>query len=130
MSLSYPLSEKHPERLKTPSGVPFHEITLGAVMEGRISMKDLCVTPEALKMQAEIAESAGRSQLAENMRRAAELVCVPEQEIIATYNALRPGQASRAELLKLADWLEKRYGAHRCAALVREAAQAYGSARG
>ena len=123
MSVRYPISENHPERLKTPSGIPFRKITLGAVLEGRVSMDDLRVTAGALEMQAQIADSAGRRQLAENLRRAAELVAIPEREIIAIYNSLRPGRAGSDELHRLADSLAERYGARRCAALIREAAE-------
>ena len=63
-------------------GLPFNEITLEAVMQGRITMEDLRVTSEALELQAQIAEAAGRPQLAENLRRAAELVSVPENRIL------------------------------------------------
>lgn len=118
----YPLSEKMAERLRTPSGLPFEEVTLEAVMAGRVTMADLRVTAEALELQAQVAEQAGRPQLAENLRRAAELVAVPDEEILAIYNALRPGRASREELLALASELEARYGAFRCAAHIREAA--------
>lgn len=118
----YPLSEKMPDRLRTPSGLRFEEVTLEAVMAGRVTMADLRVTAEALELQAEVAEQAGRPQLAENLRRAAELVAVPEERILEIYNALRPGRASREELLRLADELEAEYQARRCAALIREAA--------
>ena len=120
----YPLAEKIPERLKTPTGLAFTDITLEAVLEGRVGMEDLRVTSEALELQAQIAEAAGRPQLAENLRRAAELVQVPEERILEIYNALRPGRATRAGLLELAANLEARYGAARCAALIREAAEA------
>src|SRR5262245_59588340 len=119
----YPLSEKSPESLRTPTGIPFAEITLDAVLSGNLTMRDLRVSPEALEMQAQIAESSGRPQLAENLRRAAELVNVPEDRILAIYNALRPGRASAEELLKTADELERTYGASRCAAFIREAAE-------
>ena len=122
----YPLAENIHGSLKTPSGAAFDEITLEALMNGRISMEDLRVTSEALELQAQIADSVGRTQLGENLRRAAELVRVPEQEIIEIYNALRPGRADRGELDRMADDLENRYGARRCAALIREAAAAYG----
>jgi propanediol dehydratase small subunit len=85
-------------------------------------MDDLRVTSEALELQAQVAEGAGRLQLAENLRRAAELVTVPEETILAIYRALRPGRADRQTLYALADDLTARYGAKRCAALVREAA--------
>jgi len=117
----YPLAEKIPERLKTPSGLAFQDITLDAVMEGRVGMEDLRVTSEALEMQAQVAEAAGRPQLAENLRRAAELVGIPEERILDVYRALRPGRGDRQLLFELAEDLERRYRAHRCAALLREA---------
>lgn len=117
----YPLSEKAPERLRTPSGRRFAEITLEAVLDGRIGMEDLRVTPEALELQAQVAEQCGRTQLAANLRRAAELAAMPEARILEFYEALRPGRASRDRLLALADALESEYAAHRCAALLREA---------
>jgi propanediol dehydratase small subunit len=87
-----------------------------------VGMEDLRVTSEALEMQAQVAEAAGRPQLAENLRRAAELVNVPEERILEIYNALRPGRADPRALFALADDIEQRYQAKRCAALVREAA--------
>jgi propanediol dehydratase small subunit len=128
MPAEYPLFETSPSRLRTPTGLPFEEITLDAVLEGRIGMQDLRVTREALELQAGIAERAGRPQLAENFRRAAELVEVPEAEVLDLYTMLRPGRAGKRELLEKAAGLESRYGAHRCAALFREAAEAYGAA--
>ncbi|HZT33100.1 MAG TPA: diol dehydratase small subunit [Bryobacteraceae bacterium] len=118
----YPLAEKSPEILKTPSGLAFAEITLDAVLEGKVRMEDLRVTAEALELQAQVADAAGRRQLGENLRRAAELVVVPEEQILKIYQALRPGRASRAELLGLAAELEREFGARRCAELIREAA--------
>jgi propanediol dehydratase small subunit len=122
MKNEYPLSEKQAERLKTPSGLPYLEITLEAVLDGRVTMADLRVTAEALEMQARIAEDAGRRQLAENLRRAAELVGVPEERILEAYEALRPGRVDAEALRVLADGLEREYGAARCAALLRDAA--------
>jgi propanediol dehydratase small subunit len=85
-------------------------------------MDDLRVTAEALEFQAQVAEAAGRRQLADNLRRAAELAPVPEENILRVYNALRPGRATPAELEAIAARLEREWGAVRCAALVREAA--------
>jgi propanediol dehydratase small subunit len=101
--------------------MPFSEITLEAVLSGRVTMRDLRVTPEALELQAQIAESAGRLQLADNLRRAAELVNVPESEVLTIYNALRPGRATSEELLAIAESLERTHRASRCAAFIREA---------
>jgi len=118
----YPLSEKRPESLRTPSGLRFADVTMEAVLQEKIGMEDLRVTSEALEMQAQVADAAARPQLAENLRRAAELVAVPEETILEIYRALRPGRADRQALYALAADLEARYGAKRCAALVREAA--------
>jgi propanediol dehydratase small subunit len=113
-----------PGRLRTPSGIPFTEVTLDAVMAGTVAMDDLRVTAEALELQAQVADEAKRPQLADNLRRAAELVDIPQQYILEVYNALRPGRATRAHLLDLANDIEAQYGAKRCAALIREAADA------
>jgi propanediol dehydratase small subunit len=118
----YPLAERTPQSLKTPSGRDFAEITLDAVLQGKINMEDLRITSEALELQAGIADAAGRPQLGENLRRAAELVRIPEERILEIYQALRPGRADRQILLALADDLETNWQAMRCAALVREAA--------
>ena len=98
--------------------------TLRDIVEGRAGMRDLRITPDALEHQASMAEQAGRRQLGENLRRAAELVHVPDDMILAVYNALRPGRATLEQLEGLASRLESEYGAHRSAALVREAAAA------
>ena len=112
----YPLAEHDPLFRRR-----LDEITLDAVVSRQVKEEDLRVTPAALEAQARIAERAGRPQLAESLRRAAELVALPEDRILTVYNALRPGRASREQLLELAAELENRYRALRCAALVREA---------
>jgi propanediol dehydratase small subunit len=121
----YPLSERQRERLKTPSGLPFTEIDLEAVLAGKIQMKDLRVTSGALESQGEIADAAGRHQLAENLRRASELARVPEDKILQIYQMLRPGRASEEALMLAAEELETRFQASRCAGFVRDAARAY-----
>ena len=80
------------------------------------------VTSEALELLAQVAEAAGRPQFAENLRMGAELVNVPEEQILEIYKALRPGWGSRQMLLDLSADIEKRFQAKRCAALLREAA--------
>ena len=124
---NYPLSEKRPDRLTTPTGVSWKDIDLQSVLDGSLSMSDLRIAPETLELQAQIAESAGRRQLAENLRRAAELVKVPETRILEVYQALRPGRSTPSQLERLAGELESEYRARRCARFLREAAQAYHS---
>ena len=124
---NYPLSEKRPDRLATPTGVSWKDIDLQSVLDGSLRMSDLRIAPETLELQAQIAESAGRRQLAENLRRAAELVRVPETRILEVYQALRPGRSTPSQLERLAGELESEYQARRCARFLREAAQAYHS---
>jgi len=106
------------------SGRPLKEITLEAAVRGDLSPADLRIHPDTLRRQAAVAEEHGNPQLGENLRRAAELTALPDDEVLAIYEALRPGRASRAELEAIAARLEAA-GAPLCAALVREAAVAY-----
>ncbi len=122
----YPLSEKHPEEVRGSRGRPMSEITLEAVLDGEVSMEDLAITPEALRWQADIARAAGRPTLAENFERAAELAAVPQDEIMAVYELLRPGRCRSPEpLLEAADRLRVVYKAERMAAFLQEAAAVY-----
>ena len=54
------------------------------------------ISSETLLHQAEVAEQAGRRQLGENLRRAAELVPVPDDFLLQVYNALRPHRSTFA----------------------------------
>ena len=125
----YPLAEKSADRLKSPTGKGFNEVTLDGVVSGSVGPQDVRIRPETLEMQAQVAESMGRKNLAANFRRAAELIAVPDQRILEIYNALRPYHATKQELLSIADELESKYSAKIAAAHVREAA-AIGEARG
>lgn len=121
----YPLSVHRPELLRTPTGKALADITMAAVVSGEVTAEDLRVTPDTLVLQGRIAESAGRRQLGENCRRAAEMTAIPDAEVLAMYNALRPNASSAAQLEEIATRLEGTYAATTCAALVREAAQVY-----
>ncbi len=113
------------ERLTTAGGRLLAYVDLTAVAAGELSIDDLQITPETLRAQAAIAEQAGFVQLAQNLRRAAELTAVPNTELLAMYEALRPRRSTYAALLALAERLAERYGAPQTAAFVREAADAY-----
>src|SRR5215212_2873827 len=122
----YPLSINRPELLHTPTGKPITALTMDAVVSGELSAEDLRIAPETLQLQAELADASGRPQLAANFRRAAEMTAIPDAEVLAMYNALRPRASSAEQLDALAGRLEGEYGATACAALVREAAEVYG----
>ena len=125
----YPLMEHVADQLSTGSGRPLSTITQAAAEGGELQIADLQISADTLRAQAAIAREAGYSQLGANLTRAAELTAVPNDEILRMYEALRPGRASFAELMALADRLEQAYQAPETAALVREAAAAY-QARG
>ena len=121
----YPLSAKRPELLKTPTGKKLSDITLEKVLSGDVTPKDVSIAPETLRMQAEIADGVGRTQFANNLRRAAELTAIPDARILEIYNALRPYRSTKQELLAIAEEMETKYKAKINAAFVIEAAGVY-----
>jgi len=106
------------------SGRPAPELTVSRLAQHELAPDDVRIHPETLERQARLAEAHGNPQLAENLRRAAELASVPEAEVMAMYEALRPRRSTAEQLETLATALDG-HGATRCAALVREAAVVY-----
>lgn len=106
------------------SGRPVHDLSLDAVRRGEIGLPDLRIHPDSLAAQAVVAEQHGNPQLAANLRRAAELTVLGDDEVLAIYDALRPGRSTPAQLTDLAAALAGR-GLPRCAALLTEAAEVY-----
>ncbi len=122
----YPLAETRPDRIKGKRGLALADITLDAVLRGKVTMEDLQITPNALTDQAAIAADAGRATLAQNFRRAAELVDVPQDLIMSTYELLRPGRArNKQDLLDRADLLRTAHNATAVAQFITEAAEIY-----
>lgn len=121
----YPLATHRPELLRTPTGKPIDELTMQAVLSGDVAAEDLRISPDTLRLQAQIAERAGRTQLARNFRRAAELTALPDDLVLSIYNSLRPNASTKQQLTDIADRLEGEYSATLCAELVREAADVY-----
>ncbi len=124
----YPLGTRRPDLVETPGGLRLDEVTLEAARDGALTAAEIRATPATLRRQAEVARAAGRSQLADNLERAAELASVPDGELLEIYTALRPGRSSAAQLETWAGKLDA-LGAAATAAFVREAAAAY-AARG
>ena len=106
------------------SGKPVENLTVEAVRAGEVGVADLRIHPDTLERQAVVAEEHASPQLAENLRRAAELTRIADNEVLAIYEALRPGRSTPAELTALAASLAER-GLPSCAALVTEAADVY-----
>ncbi|HEY8774766.1 MAG TPA: diol dehydratase small subunit [Gaiellaceae bacterium] len=125
----YPLGTRRPDLVTTPSGLGLGELTLEAVRAGLIGPEDLRATPETLRRQSAVALAAGRTQLADNLARAAELSTVPSETILAIYTALRPHRSTAEELEAWAERLDSELDAPLSAAFVREALGAY-AARG
>jgi propanediol dehydratase small subunit len=120
-SRDYPLGTSRPDLVLTPGGIRLDELELHGE---RVTGAELRATPETLRLQAEVARNSGRTQLADNLLRAAELAPLPDETILAIYTALRPRRSSAAELEAWAEELESR-DAPASAAFVREAAQVY-----
>ena len=120
----YPLGQKRPEAVTTPSGLPLDNVTVESMRAGRLAWEDLRATPETLRRQAAVAEAVGRKALAENLERAAELAAIPSETILHVYTALRPHRSTEDELEAWAAKLEDA-GAPLSATVVREAAEVY-----
>ena len=102
--------------------------TLTQLVDGSISeltAEDLRIRPETLELQAQVAESAGRGFFATNLRRAGELIPVPDARLLEIYNALRPYRSTKAELYAIGDELINEYGATVSGNFVKEAADIY-----
>lgn len=124
-AVDYPLSVHRTDVLFTPSGKSIDDITIDAVMAGQVGADDLRITPETLRLQAQLAEKVNRPQLGANLRRAAEMTAISDERVLQIYNALRPNASTKPELDAIAEELESGYGATLLAALVREAADVY-----
>ncbi len=110
--------------LRALSGRPAGELRLESVRRGEIGLSDLRVHPSTLEHQADVAERHDNPQLAANLRRAAELTQLTDDEVLGIYEALRPNRSSQTELEELSDSLSER-GLPLTAALVAEAAVVY-----
>ncbi len=121
----YPLGVRRPELVTTPSGLHQTDVTLAALREGRLDPDDVRATADTIRREAAVALAAGRTQLAENLMRAAELATVPAETVLDAYTALRPRRSTAAELEALAERLERDFAAPRTAAFVREALTVY-----
>lgn len=107
--------------VRTPGGLRLDELALD---DERVTRDELRATPETLALQAEVAEAAGRTALAANLWRAAELATVPQDVVLEVYTALRPRRSTADELEAWARRLEAD-GAPLTAAFVRDAADVY-----
>lgn len=118
------MSPAEPFRSVAYSGRPSEELTVDRLAVDELSTDDVRIHPATLEHQATVAEAHANPQLAANFRRAAELARVPEAEVMAMYEALRPHRSTAQQLADLAATLDG-YDAPLCAALVREAADVY-----
>lgn len=121
----YPLASKRPDLIKTPTGKNLKDITLENIASGRIDVQEIRIRAETLELQAQIAESYGRRQLALNFRRAAELTRIPDEEVFRIYNALRPHRSTKEDLLMIAKGIEKKYQAKINSTFIRQAMKIY-----
>lgn len=122
----YPLAERRPELVRGARGKALEDLTIDALTSGDVGMEDLRITPNALCQQAAIARSAGREALARNFERAAEIAEIPQSDIMAFYELLRPGRAGEKQvLLDAAARLRDTFNAPLVAAFFEEAADVY-----
>jgi len=115
----------HREPIRTGSGRSLDELTIEALRAGTLTPEDFRISGAQLNEQAAAAAAGGYRQLAENLRRAAELTALPNDRVFEIYAMLRPGRATTTELQALAAELQ-RQNMPRVADFVLEAAEAYG----
>jgi propanediol dehydratase small subunit len=120
----YPLGQKRPQDVTTPAGVRLDDVTLDALRADRLRWEDLRATPETLRRQAAVAAAVGRTTLAGNLERAAELAEIPPDTILEIYSALRPHRSTAKELEAWAKTLDDGE-APQTAEFVREAIEVY-----
>jgi propanediol dehydratase small subunit len=113
------------QETRTLSGRQLDELRVEAVLSGELQLEDFRISPETLQRQARIARNAGYPQLAENLLRAAELTRLSNEELLEIYGKLRPGRTTHAEMVAIAERLEKHFDAPRTAAFIRQAAEIY-----
>ena len=122
----YPVGEQQPERVRSRHGHALADLTLDNLLAGTVAASDFGITAAGLRLQADVAERAGRPNLAANLRRGAELVDIPDAELFEIYELLRPRRANQAaDLRAAAARLRERYQAEAIAHLLEEAAAAY-----
>ena len=122
----YPIAEKRPDLVKGLRGKSLDDISLEAVKSGGAQMEDLRITPEALRQQAVISRDSGRSALAQNFDRAAEMASIPQDVIMQYYELLRPGRVrDKQVLLDAAQRLRDEFSAPVMAGFIEEAAEVY-----
>lgn len=121
----YPLSEKIPEQIKSKTGKKLKDITLENVLNGSITSEDVKISKDTLLLQAHVAKEQNRVQLAQNLIRSAELIDIPDEEILKIYNLLRPYRATEEDLLDVSKKLRSQYEAHVCADFILETLEVY-----
>ena len=113
------------DTIYTFSGRSIDELTIQGILSDDLTAEDFRIHSETLNHQARVSEEAGYTQLAENLRIAAELTHMSNEEILDIYNTLRPRRTSYKEMIDMADRLENEKKALLTASLVREAAAVY-----
>ena len=121
----YPLGETSQDSIRGRSGRPLRELTLENVRAGTLRAGDFSISAVTLRRQASLSAASGYDELASNLRRAAELVNVPDKQLLEIYDALRPGRKTFEGLIDLANYMIKEYDASETAQLIRDMADNY-----
>jgi propanediol dehydratase small subunit len=109
----------------TKTGKALSELTLESVLAGDVIPEDLEIAAVTLLRQADAVEAGGYLQVAQNLRRSAELTKLSNDEVLEIYRALRPGRATQTRLMAIAERLETEFQAPLTADLIRQAADVY-----
>ena len=110
--------------IQSRSGRALNALTIDALRAGALAIDDFAISAEQLEAQARAADADRHPQLADNLRRAAEMTALSNERVMEIYEMLRPGRTSHEALTGLARELAGR-GMPRVAAFIAEAAEAY-----
>ena len=123
--MTFPLGTHHRDEIATQSGRPLTDLSLQQVLQGEVSPKDVSIRFETLVQQARFAREAGYDQVADNLSRAAEMTRIPNDELLAIYEALRPGRSTYYQLLSMSQRVASMFEAELTSAYIRQAADVY-----
>ncbi|MEX0344770.1 MAG: diol dehydratase small subunit [Rhizobiaceae bacterium] len=122
---TFPLGVHHRDDVAAKSGRMLRDLNLDDVKSGAVGPDDTSASAETLILQAQFAREAGYNEVAANLTRAAEMTRMPNDEILAIYEALRPGRSTYYQLLSLSQRIASEFAAEETGAYIREAAEAY-----
>ena len=74
---TYPLSENYAVSITGKNGFLLADLTMENIVNDKVKMEDIQISAETLLSQSAVSANAGRQALANNFKRASEMVSIP-----------------------------------------------------